>query len=181
MACISSFDFSSFKTISSFTESIAWTIIIVIFTVVSFVLWRKYKNIEALEESLYSYEFFAELKPLHRSRFYPFLCLLRKFILASLLSFGYSWTTLYLICPIVGFQAFYIPILLFIKAYKHFHINLIEVFNEITYFILAWMLIYYNTTDTWNLIATNAYWSIIFAESWVVLLIFFSKSKSNSF
>ena len=137
MACISSFDFSSFKTISSFTESIACTIIIVIFTVISFVLWRKYKNLEALEESLYIYEFFAELKPLHRARFYPFLCLLRKFILASLLSFGHSWTTLYLICPIVGFQAFYIPILLFIKAYKHFHINLIEVFNEITYFILA--------------------------------------------
>ena len=104
------------------------------------------------------------------------MILLRKFILVSLFTLGYSLSTMYLVCPILGIQVLYIPLIIYIKANRHFHINLIEILNEMTYTTLAWMLIYYNTSDTWNSFATNLYCSIIFADSLAVLLIYISKS-----
>ena len=174
-SCIWLFDFSSTTKLISFVESSILVSALFIFILLSYILWRKYRNEEDLEESWYFYEFFAGLKSSKRARIYTTTSLARRFILASILTFGYSLKWIYLIWSMIGYQLIHIPMLLYIRAYNQFSVNFIEILNEMTYTILAWMLIKYHSSDVWGTIPINIFWWLIFANSWIVMIVFIGK------
>ena len=131
-----------------------WIAFICIFScigliVLAFVNWIQKRNIETTESYSPFKEFFSGLKDKSFPRLYLTILLLRRLIFVVLLVIGSSIDSLGLIIPMIWLQIGYLCSMVFVRPYKSTKNNLLEIVNEVYYFILITILSHFNSTSRW--------------------------------
>ena len=142
--------------------------------VLAFVNWIQKRNIETTESYSPFKEFFSGLKDKSFPRLYLTILLLRRLIFVVLLVMGSSIESLGLIIPMIWLQAGYLCSMAFVRPYKSTKNNLLEIVNEVYYFILITILSHFNSTSRWIQTVETAYLYIIIGNSLTIISIMIS-------
>ena len=169
------FNTSSTSNIISLLSAFAGAFIciwLILLSLINYVLNRNVENIETYNALK---EFFSGIKHGNYSKLYSTLLLMRRMVFASILIFGQSFSNIGLICPMIIIQFAYLLNLVIVRPYKLAKDNIIEIVNELFYFLLIFILSYFNSKDRWSSIIENAYLIIILGNSVTIILIMIGK------
>ena len=159
------------KTISliiAFIASLSW----ISFIVANYIHWRYNWKIDSTDHYMPFKEFFSDLKDKSVPRLYSTIILIRRAIFVIYLIMGNSFNSIGLVVPLVVFQLLYFVNLVIIRPFKAAMDNVLELTNEIFYFVLIVLLVPFNSDSKWNKTAESIYLFLIIANSlWSVLII----------
>ena len=157
----------------SFISLIAWIAMIII--VIFFVFIQ---NKDSEEESPDKRNKFAHLfngvSPNIKSRLYIAIIQIRRAVFVTLLiTIGPISSTL-VISILVGLQAIYLLILILIRPFELVKCNIIEIVNEMYFFIMLASLLKFNSIESWEGTPTIIY------NVWVkIISVYFKHSNQN--
>ena len=187
---------SQFLMLSSFSEIYEWnvstpsTVISIVFAFIgalvclwficlSVIGWYNQRDNEEMDRYIPLKELFSGVKSGAIPRLYSTLLLARRAIFVALLIFGKSLNNISLICPMIVIQIVYLSSLIIVGPYKQVKNNIIEVTNELFYFLLITLLSYFNTAERWSGTIEKVYFYIILANSVVIISIMISMLNLN--
>ena len=111
-------------------------------------------------------ELFSGLKMDKKFKFYVVILIFRRAIFVVLLLTWVSVASRLLIGVLAFLQLIYFSYVCFLRPFKEFKDNLIEIMNETFFLLLLSALIYFNTKTNWSSIAITIYmWVIQFAKN----------------
>ena len=116
-------------------------------------------------------EFFIGLKMNKRFKLSIVMLIFRRAIFIVLLLTWVSVTSRLLIGVLAFLQLIYLSYVCYLRPFKEFKDNLVEIMNETCYLMLLSALIFFNTNNYWSSIATTIY-------MWVIQL---TKISNNNF
>ena len=106
-------------------------------------------------------EFFNGLKMQRRFKLHAFMLIFRRTVFVVLLLTWDSVASRLLIGVLAFLQLIYLAYVWFMRPFRQFKDNLIEIVNEIYFLLLLSALIYFNVESYWNSTSTSIYmWSI---------------------
>ena len=100
----------------------------------------------------------------------PFLVLRRTSFVIFLIIFSFA-SSRCLLGILIWIQILYICLLLILRPFSTTKSNIIEIFNEWIFFGLLSTLIFLNTEDNWTPTKARAYIWIMWANSFIVLMV----------
>ena len=148
---------------------------------VSFVHWLSHRQLENTDHYMPLKELFGGLKDHSKPRLYSTLLLTRRCFLVAFLVAASSLTSLAIVVPMLVVQTVYVSLMTALRPYKSTKDNLLEVINEVYYFVMIAMLVHYNSDTKWSKTAETAYLWIIIANSLTIIHIMISKSTKFIF
>ena len=122
-------------------------------------------------------EIFNGIKMEKKYKIYASLIIIRKMIFVFLLIFLMFISSKLLIGILTWIEIWYIIYLFMMKPYKEAKGNIIEVLNEIFFLLLLSNLVFLNEKSDWTSSKISIYSYIIVSNSFVTLLIIFSKIR----
>ena len=155
----------------AFLATILWIFLIVI----SFLNWMFNKNLESTDHYFPLKELFGGLKDNSKPRLYSTILLTRRAFLVIFLVMGSSLTSITIIVPMMVVQFIYLSLIILIRPYKSAKDNILEITNEVFYFILISLLVHFNSESRWNKQSETAYLCLIIVNSLAVISIMLSK------
>ena len=153
--------------IISFIGAIFWISLIVI----SFFHWNHNKDLESIDHYMPFKELFNGLKNNRKPRLYSTALLLRRWYFCIYLIMGSKLESIYLVIPLIIAQTLYLSYLVIIRPYKQVKDNVLEITNEVYYFVMIILLSHFNSVTKWTEIAEKAYFYLILANSITTILI----------
>ena len=120
-------------------------------------------------------EFFNGLKMQRRFKLHAFMLMLRRIVFVVLLLTLNSVASRLLIGVLAFLQLIYLAYVWFMRPFRQFKDNLIEIVNEIYFLLLLSALIYFNVESYWNSTSTSIYMWSISSNTMTVFLITISK------
>ena len=161
----------------SFISLIVWIIIIII--IILFVIIQ---NKDSEEESPDKRSKFAHLfngvSPNKKSRLYIAILQIRRAIFVTLLITVGPISSILVISILVGLQTIYLLILIIIRPFELVKCNIIEIVNEMYFFIMLASLLKFNSVESWEGTPTTIY------SSWVKIIsayFIYLKNKNSYF
>ena len=152
--------------IISFIMLFLWLVFIAIPIYLTF---ASYKLDESQHNKLW--DFFVGLKPQKRFRSYLALLLLRRLVFVVFLINMVSLNSKILIEILLVIQIIYLVCLIILRPFKEIKANIIEIMNEIYFFLLFGSLIYLNDESDWNLHNTLVYMWVLASNSMSIFII----------
>ena len=160
----------------SFISLIVWIIIIII--IILFVIIQ---NKDSEEESPDKRSKFAHLfngvSPNKKSRLYIAILQIRRAIFVTLLITVGPISSILVISILVGLQTIYLLILIIIRPFELVKCNIIEIVNEMYFFIMLASLLKFNSVESWEGTPTTIYVWFISSNSISGLTIILSKLR----
>ena len=151
--------------------SIIIACLLVLFILLGYIQWLKAKTPEQYDKVYYLQGYFIGIKKTSWRRFYTEMFLLRRFIMVSIVTFGYDFIFEINLGLFLIIQVFYVGAILFCR----FHIfpvhNINESINELTYLILLLILTAINKQTDWSETSKLMYVSIILFNSIIFMAI----------
>ena len=120
-------------------------------------------------------DFFVGLKYQKKFKFYLPWFLIRRFIYVAFMIFLVSINSKILIGIISLFQIIYFLNIAYLRPFKEIKLNLIEIMNEIFFFILFCSLLVLNAENDWNTNLTFVYMWVLASNSMLMFVIILSK------
>ena len=120
---------------------------------------------------------FNGIKPQRKHRLYPSTLLIRRTIFVSFLIWLVIVQSRVLIAILSLIQLIYLVYISYLRPYVEAKDNIIEIMNEVYFFLLLFLLIFFNSESDWSSITTSAYMWTISSNSMLSFLIVFSNSK----
>ena len=156
----------------------AFIVLIGCILLIVFVLFLSLINKRQDKEKLnQSEEFFSGLKVLKKSRLYVWILMWRRVVYVLLLITLVSTSSIAIIITLASLQVFYTACIIYLRPYSEFKSNMIEILNEITFFVWISWLIYFNTSSRWSSGPTSAYIWLIVSNN----IISFTITSDNNF
>lgn len=116
-------------------------------------------------------EIYEGVKQHNKSRFYSLGLLSRRLIFVTLLIFNKNLSVVVIISIMVGVDIAYILFLVLTRPFEQKSNNLIEILNEVYFFVLLSLLLHFNLLSRWSKVVQNAYIYLILTNSLIVALI----------
>ena len=145
---------------SSFSFAI---IILVFFCVVYsllFIHWSVYWVQYDMEDSVFE-DLYRGLRPTVLCRTFNLMFVFRRILFACIFTFIYKESMTLKFSLLIGLQGVYLLWLVGIRPFNVIKDNVLEIFNELSYFVLCALIAYFNTSSRWNMAAEWAYWAIM--------------------
>ena len=140
---------------------------------VSFVHWFSHRQLENTDHYMPLKELFGGLKDRSKPRLYSTVLLTRRCFLVAFLVAASSLTSTAIVVPMLVVQTIYVSMMTALRPYKSAKDNLLEVINEVYYFVMIAMLVHYNADSKWNKAAETAYLWLIISNSLTIISIMF--------
>ena len=156
----------------AFALSFLWIGLVVL----TFVYWIKNRNIENINRFMSLKAFFSGLKDESRPRLYSTVLLARRAFLVVFLVMGSSLNSIVIIAPMIVIQFAYLSLFVVVRPYKATKDNILEITNELFYFVMIALLSHFNSESKWTKSAENAYLFLIIGNSIAIISIMISKS-----
>ena len=148
---------------------------------VSFVHWLFHRQLENTDHYMPLKELFGGLKDRSKPRLYSIVLLTRRCFLVAFLVAGSSLTSTAIVVPMLVVQTVYVSLMTALRPYKSAKDNLLEVVNEVYYFVMIAMLVHYNSDSKWSKAADTAYLWLIFSNSLTIIFIMISNKYNMTF
>ena len=166
---------SSNRYIRSFSFAVAILLFLVTLSIIYFIHWIIYGREESMEDSVFE-DFYRGIKPFMFSRSFNLQFILRRILFAWLFTFLYSQSMTIKFSVLIGIQGIYVIGLIIVRPFDVIKDNVLEIFNEVGYFILWAWIAYFNTSSRWSTITGWVYWGILIGVISGFLIISFGKS-----
>ena len=121
-------------------------------------------------------DFFIGLKSQKKFKFYITLLLVRRLLFVTFLICLVTVNSKVLIGTLSFFQTIYIGYIIIARPFKEIKANLIEIMNEIYFFLLFGSLIFLNTQSDWNTDYSLIYMWVLASNSMAIFAVVFSKT-----
>ena len=164
---------SGLKIISLIISLIGLLLCLVIIFIPIYLTFSSYKLDENEHNKLE--DFFVGLKPQKRFKFHSALLLIRRLIFVVFLIFFVSINSKILILVLSIFQIIYLISITILRPFKELKTNLIEIMNEVYFFLLFGSLFILNTEKDWNINITFIYMWVLASNSMSIFTIILSK------
>ena len=142
--------------------------------VLTFLYWIKNRNLENTNRFMSFKAFFSGLKDESRPRLYSTVLLARRAFLVIFLVMGSSLNSILIIAPMIVIQFTYLSLFVVVRPYKATKDNILEITNELFYFVLIALLSHFNSESKWTNIIESWYLFLIIGNSLVVISIMIS-------
>ena len=139
-----------------------------------YLVFSSYKIVES-EHNKFE-EFFVEIKESKRFRFYVAAQLMRRAAYVAILITLNCFSSKAVISTISVLQLWYLIYVWILRPYREVKGNIIDIMNEMTFFILLCSLIYLNTEKEWVYSLTTTYMWILASNSLGIFLIMLGKA-----
>ena len=167
--------------VNSFNTSQLFRVISLGFAILIFAAWIAISAfVFYLSASFYSVdeskhnklgEFFNGLKMQRRFKLHAFMLMFRRTVFVILLLTWDSVASRLLIGVLTFLQLIYLAYVCFMRPFWQFKNNLIEIVNEVYFWLLLSALIYFNVESYWSSTATSIYMWIVSSNTMTVFLI----------
>ena len=120
-------------------------------------------------------EFFCGLKMEHKFKLYSFMLILRRTVFTVLFVTWITVASRLLIGVLILFQLIYLAYVCYLRPFKEYKDNIVEIVNETYFLSLLSFLIYLNTESYWSSTIISIYMWTISSNSMVLFIITISK------
>ena len=120
-------------------------------------------------------EFFSGLKGDKKQRFYVTLLLLRRFVFILLIILLSSIPSKAIIGILLAIQLVYLGCILYLRPYKEFKGNIMEILNEIYFTLFICIFLAFNSESDWSSIKTQLWMWLLISNTLVSFLIVVGK------
>jgi hypothetical protein len=166
---------SEVYTALSFSISCLFTVICIVFLLLTLYMYCSTKDNFNKDERLKFGELFSGLKETNNARSYSFFVLLRRVLFVSLLVGLNTFASFWLVAGMAVIQTFYLAYIVALRPFDKVSNNIIEVVNEVFYWILIVLLFHLNKEIKWTDFASRAYLGIIVGNTMIIGLVVSSK------
>ena len=171
---ISNFDTS--KTLKIISLIFAIFVLMACFILIGFVSYLSLSSYEAVEDQHNKIgEFFSGVKMNKKSKFYAIALLVRRTLFVILLISLSSLPSRALIAIVSVFQILYTGLIIYLRPFREVKCNIIEIMNEIYFFILLCSLSYLNTESDWNDAAISLYIWFLSSNTILAFIVIFGR------
>ena len=139
-----------------------------------FMIFSHYKETEGEHNKLS--EFFRGIKELKKSRIFPVLSVIRKALFNFFLLGLKTISSRVVVAILSVFQFLYVAYYVISRPYKEAVLNILEINNEIFFFLLISILNFLYKESQWNSVITGLYIALIVWNFIFILLAVLSKS-----
>ena len=151
--------------------SIIIVCLLVLFILLGFIQWLKAKSPEQYDKVYYLQGYFTGIKKTNRRRLYTTMFLLRRFIMVSIVTFGYDLIFEINLSLFLIIQVLYVGAILIYRFHIFSVHNINESINELIYLVLLVILTRINKQKDWSEAYKMMYISIILLNSIVFMTI----------
>lgn len=146
--------------------------------VMSIAMWYQYRKGFDPEKDKKFDEYFSGIKNKASARIYSTMLLTRRLVLVVFLVSFQDLNVEVQLGMMLGLQMIYLSVIAFIRPFKLFKDNLMEVINEIFFTTLLIMLWINHTEEKWTDTSETAYLATIMVNSGVIMIIMFGMGIS---
>ena len=114
-------------------------------------------------------EFFSGLKMLKKFKLYVFVLIIRRTLFVISFVTCVSITSKYVIGAIAFLQLIYLGYICYLRPFKEFKDNLIEIMNEAYFLLLLSSLLYLNTADKWSSTFISIYMWVLQSDNLILI------------
>ena len=125
-------------------------------------------------------EFFSGLKMLKKFKLYVFVLIIRRTLFVISFVTCVSITSKYVIGAIAFLQLIYLGYICYLRPFKEFKDNFMEIMNESYFLLLLSSLIYLNTTDKWSSTSISIYIWVLQSDNLILINYFYVIKKNPS-
>ena len=172
---IKSWNTASASKIASLIIAIIWEILWIALLVLTFMHWIYNRKLENIDHYMPLKAFFDGLKHQSKARLYSTVLLLRRVFLTTFLIIGSSISSIGIIIPMMIIQFVYLSLFIIVRPHSWVKDNVLEITNEVYYFVLIVLLVHFNSDSRWNGTAESVYFCLIVSNSIIIVLIMIGK------
>ena len=178
---IKAWNTTSVSKIASLINAIIWELFWIALFILTFVHWMYNRKLDNIDHYMPLKAFFNGLKNQVKARLYSTILLLRRIFLTTFLIIGSSISSLGIIIPMMIVQFVYLSLFIIVRPYNWVKDNVLEITNEVYYFVMITLLVHFNSDSRWTGTAETLYFCLIVANSITIVLIMISKILINKF
>ena len=169
---------SIYHKVSLFTASLILIVILVITLYSLYLALSSYRIVESMHNKVG--ELFEGIKMERRFKLYASSMLIRRITYVAILILATSIAFKSVIICLALLQIIYATYVIYLRPYEEVKCNIIDVVNEVSFFLLLGTLIFINTEDQWSTFKSTVYMWVIASNSVFVLLIVSGNFQFNT-